>query len=93
VQFEGFLGTRMTMQFTWQGADSILAAPLVVDLTRLGDLALRRGDAGAMTHASCFFKSPVGTQEHDLFRQYAMLDQYLRRARIAAVEMKTSKTG
>ena len=93
IHFEGFLGTRMTMQFTWQGADSILAAPLVIDLTRLADLALRRRESGAMTHAACFFKSPVGTQEHDLFRQYAMLDRYLTRARIAAVERRASTAG
>lgn len=93
IHFEGFLGTRMTMQFTWQGADSILAAPLVVDLARLADLALRRGEGGAMTHAACFFKSPVGTQEHDLFRQYAMLDRYLARARIVSVGRRSSAAG
>lgn len=32
IHFRGFLGTPMTMQFTWQGCDSILAAPLVIDL-------------------------------------------------------------
>jgi len=84
IHFQGFLGTRMTMQFTWQGCDSILAAPLVIDLVRLADLALRRGESGPMTQAACFFKAPVGTQEQDLGRQYAMLDRYLRRARIAA---------
>ena len=85
IHFQGFLGTRMTMQFTWQGCDSILAAPLVIDLVRLADLALRRGESGPMTQAACFFKAPVGTQEQDLGRQYAMLDRYLRRARIAAL--------
>lgn len=85
IQFEGFLGTRMTMQFVWQGSDSILAAPLVVDLARLGDLALRRGESGPMTHAACFFKSPVGTGEHELSRQYGMLDRYLRRCRMDRV--------
>src|SRR5205085_11362329 len=35
VHFEGFLGVRMTLQFTWQGCDSALAAPLVIDLARL----------------------------------------------------------
>ena len=84
IHFQGFLGTRMTMQFTWQGCDSILAAPLVIDLVRLADLALRRGESGPMTQAACFFKAPVGTQEQDLGRQYAMLDRYLRRSRIAA---------
>jgi myo-inositol-1-phosphate synthase len=84
VHFEGFLGTRMTMQFTWQGADSILAAPLVIDLVRLADLALRRGERGPMRHAACFFKMPVGTGEHDLARQYAMLDRYLDACRAAS---------
>ena len=36
VTFDGFLGTRMTLQFTWQGCDSALAAPLVIDLARAG---------------------------------------------------------
>src|SRR5699024_5712499 len=35
VSFEGFLGTRMSLQFTWTGCDSALAAPLVLDLVRL----------------------------------------------------------
>ena len=34
IHFEGFLGTKMTLQFTWQGCDSLLAAPLVIDLAR-----------------------------------------------------------
>jgi myo-inositol-1-phosphate synthase len=85
IHFQGFLGTRMTMQFTWQGCDSILAAPLVIDLVRLADLALRRGEGGPMTQTACFFKAPVGTPEHDLGRQYALLDRYLRRSRLSAV--------
>ena len=39
VHFEGFLGARMSLQFTWQGSDSALAAPLLLDLVRLADLA------------------------------------------------------
>ncbi|HND56421.1 MAG TPA: inositol-3-phosphate synthase, partial [Pirellulaceae bacterium] len=34
IHFEGFLGFKMSMQFTWQGCDAILAAPLVIDLAR-----------------------------------------------------------
>ncbi|MGH7859835.1 MAG: inositol-3-phosphate synthase [Candidatus Binatia bacterium] len=90
IHFEGFLGTRMTMQFTWQGADSILAAPLVIDLVRLADLALRRHESGPMTQAACFFKAPIGTQEHELAKQYASLDQYLRRCRVAPVASRTT---
>src|SRR5204862_8145859 len=32
IHFRGFLGVKMSLQFTWQGCDSLLAAPLVVDL-------------------------------------------------------------
>jgi myo-inositol-1-phosphate synthase len=78
VHFEGFLGTKMTLQFTWQGCDSVLAAPLVIDLARIALLAKRRGDAGALPATACFFKSPVGCDVHDLARQFEMLFHYLR---------------
>jgi myo-inositol-1-phosphate synthase len=71
----------MNMQFTWQGCDSILAAPLVIDLARLGLLAQRRGQAGILRHLACFFKSPMGVEEHDFFKQFAMLEVYARQAR------------
>ena len=73
IHFEGFLGTKMSMQFTWQGSDSILAAPLILDLTRFAALECRRGRAGAMRHLAFFFKDPMDTAEHDLFRQWNRL--------------------
>ncbi|QDV75973.1 inositol-3-phosphate synthase [Botrimarina mediterranea] len=60
VHFRGFLGVPMTLQFTWQGCDSALAAPLVIDLVRLMDLALRRQEKGAIGALAAFFKSPLG---------------------------------
>ncbi len=77
IHFEGFLNTKMTLQFTWQGCDSILAAPLVIDLARLALLAQRRGDSGSFTPAACFFKSPLGVKEHELGKQFAKLQDYL----------------
>lgn len=77
IHFEGFLGTKMTLQFTWQGCDSVLAAPLVIDLARLTLLAQRRGDSGTLTPAACFFKSPLGVTEHDLGKQFELLEGYL----------------
>jgi myo-inositol-1-phosphate synthase len=78
VHFEGFLGTKMTLQFTWQGCDSVLAAPLVIDLARLVALAQRRGESGNLPHLACFFKSPVGVAEHDFGKQFGMLEDYLK---------------
>ncbi len=76
IHFQGFLGVKMMMQFQWQGCDSILAAPLVLDLARLALLAQRRGEVGVLGHLACFFKSPMGTTEHDFFKQFAALEAY-----------------
>jgi myo-inositol-1-phosphate synthase len=80
IHFHGFLGTPMIMQFTWQGCDSILAAPLVIDLVRLVDLADRRGETGELGFLASFFKSPLGTEEHDFFRQFRVLEEWVDRA-------------
>lgn len=77
IHYEGFLGTKMTLQFTWQGCDSILAAPLVIDLARLALRAQRRGEAGNLPALACFFKSPIGATDHDFGRQFEMLETYL----------------
>ena len=69
VHFQGFLGTRMTMQFTWQGCDSILAAPLVLDLFRLVERSQRAGQVGALTHLNSFFKSPLSTDASPSFAE------------------------
>lgn len=86
IHFQGFLGTKMILQFIWQGCDSLLAAPLVIDLARLALLAQRRGETGVLTHLACFFKSPMGVPDHDFFKQYAMLEDYARRLRRSAHE-------
>jgi myo-inositol-1-phosphate synthase len=74
IHFEGFLGTKMTLQFTWQGCDSVLAAPLAIDLARLADLEKRRGGRGLMRHLACFFKSPEGVEHNDFFKQVSLLE-------------------
>ena len=76
VHFEGFLGTPMTLQFAWQGCDSLLAAPLVLDLIRFTELARRRGETGRLTFLASFFKSPHGVQEHGFVRQFQMLEAW-----------------
>ncbi|MEU0566174.1 inositol-3-phosphate synthase [Nonomuraea sp. NPDC005983] len=71
--FEGFLGVRMTFQFTWQGCDSALAAPLVLDLARLVARAHEKGRHGVLPELGYFFKDPLATEEHGLARQYDRL--------------------
>ncbi|MEV2265416.1 inositol-3-phosphate synthase [Nonomuraea africana] len=73
VTFEGFMGVRMTLQFTWQGCDSALAAPLVLDLARLVARAHERGRTGVLGELGYFFKDPLGGDEHALAVQYERL--------------------
>jgi myo-inositol-1-phosphate synthase len=80
IHFRGFLNTKMMLQFTWQGCDSLLAAPLVIDLARLALHAQRQGEVGCLRHLACFFKSPMGVTEHDFFKQFAMLQEYVEAA-------------
>ncbi|MCH7814466.1 MAG: myo-inositol-1-phosphate synthase, partial [Planctomycetes bacterium] len=77
IHFEGFCGTKMNMQFTWQGSDSILAAPLVIDLARLTAHHWRIGESGAMPHLACFFKAPMGVSEQDYASQWQRLLAYV----------------
>ena len=77
IHFQGFLGTPMTLQFTWQGCDSLLAAPLVLDLVRLTELARERNFIGRMDFLACFFKSPIRVEEQSFVRQFEKLEQWL----------------
>ena len=70
ISFEGFLGVRMSLQFTWAGCDSALAAPLVLDLVRLVSRAHQAGLSGPIGPLGFFFKSPAGSDEHRLAAQW-----------------------
>jgi myo-inositol-1-phosphate synthase len=76
VSFEGFLGAKMSLQFTWDGYDSALAAPLVLDLHRLVSAAHAAGQSGALSQLAFFFKDPLGTDEHRFAEQTRMLQEW-----------------
>lgn len=77
VHAEGFLGSRLTLQTTWSAYDSMLAAPLVLDLARLLDLAAEAGCAGPVAELGFFFKDPWGSDSHDFATQTAELTQWV----------------
>jgi myo-inositol-1-phosphate synthase len=87
IDLFGWLGYPMHIKVNFQCRDSILAAPLVLDLALLGDLAQRAGGAGPQEWLSFFFKSPVTAPGraavHDLFVQQANLQRELRRVAAA----------
>ena len=91
VHFQGFLGTPMTFQFIWQGCDSLLAAPLVLDLIRFTERAWRAGQTGPLTFLSSFFKSPLACEENDFSRQFQTLEAWAAALGPAAGEPAVAK--
>jgi myo-inositol-1-phosphate synthase len=69
VHVEGFLGSRATLQTTWSAYDSMLAAPMVLDLARLLALADATGHAGPVAELGFFFKDPWGSEAHAFAEQ------------------------
>ncbi|MCS7238737.1 MAG: inositol-3-phosphate synthase [Thermoguttaceae bacterium] len=76
VHFAGFFGTKMVLHFIWQGCDSVLAAPLVLDLARWSILAWKRGEVGLMPFLASYFKSPYGVSQQDFFAQFQLLESW-----------------
>ena len=81
IDLVGFLGQRMQIKVDFQCRDSILAAPLAVEIARLLDLAQQRGEGGVQRHLGWFFKAPMtadgSTPEHALHRQETELLTWL----------------
>lgn len=80
IDIEGFAGEKMQLKMNFLCKDSILAAPLVIDMARLLDYAKSKGEKGIQRQMSVFFKSPYHTEGetpvHDLFRQYNLLENW-----------------
>ncbi|MFE4054168.1 inositol-3-phosphate synthase [Streptomyces sp. YIM B13518] len=84
IAFDGFLGARMVLQTTWQGCDSALAAPLVLDLARLTARARQKGLSGPLSELGFYFKDPVGDGPSSLAEQYTELRRFAERLRDGA---------
>jgi myo-inositol-1-phosphate synthase len=82
IDITGWLGYPMQIKVDFLCRDSILAAPLVLDLALFMDLARRSGFKGIQEWLSFYFKSPMSPggvyPEHDLFIQLTKLKNTLR---------------
>jgi myo-inositol-1-phosphate synthase len=85
IDIFGWLGYPMQIKVDFLCRDSILAAPIVLDLALLFDLAARAGMSGIQEWLSFYFKSPMTAPElypeHDLFIQLMKLKNTLRHLR------------
>lgn len=59
IDLVGFLGQKMQMKVNFLCRDSILAAPLVIEIARVLDLARQRGKGGIQEQLGVFFKAPM----------------------------------
>jgi myo-inositol-1-phosphate synthase len=82
IDIFGWLGYPMQIKVDFLCRDSILAAPIVLDLALFVDLAQRAGLRGIQEWLSFYFKSPMCARElypeHDLFIQLMKLKNTLR---------------
>jgi len=85
IDIFGWLGYKMQIKIDFLCRDSILAAPIVLDLALFMDLAQRSGMRGIQEWLSFYFKSPMCAPqlypEHDLFIQLMKLKNTLRHLR------------
>ncbi|WP_409060668.1 inositol-3-phosphate synthase [Streptomyces sp. SYP-A7185] len=81
IAFDGFLGARMVLQTTWQGCDSALAAPLILDLARLVARAHELGLSGPLGELGFYFKDPDADASSALAEQYEALMGFAARLR------------
>lgn len=83
IDIFGWMGYPMQIKINFLCRDSILAAPLVLDLALMMDAAQRSGRSGVQEWLSFFFKSPQtidakASPEHNLFEQLHMLQNEAR---------------
>ena len=82
IDLVGWMGYPMQLKVDFLCRDSILAAPLCLDLVLFADLALRCNFSGIQSWLSFYFKSPMHdfehVPEHDMFIQYINLKNTLR---------------
>ena len=82
IDIFGWMGYPMQIKINFLCRDSILAAPIVLDLALFIDLAKRAGMEGVQEWLSFYFKSPQTAPglrpEHDIFKQLIKLENTLR---------------
>ena len=82
IDIFGWLGYPMQIKINLLARDSILAAPIVLDLALFMDLAARAGESGVQEWLSFYFKAPqsatANDPEHDIFIQQTKLKNTLR---------------
>jgi myo-inositol-1-phosphate synthase len=81
IDISGFMGRKMQIKVNFLCKDSVLAAPLVIEIARSLGLARKRGEGGVQEQMGLFFKAPQTKDgrdpEHGLLEQQRRFDAWL----------------
>lgn len=95
IDVTGYLGHRMQLKINFLCKDSILAAPLVVEIARCLNLASQRAEGGPVEALSTFFKCPLtldGSEpDHRFYEQHQRLLDWLQVESMENTKEETEK--
>ncbi len=95
IDVSGFLGQKMQLKINFLCKDSILAAPLVIEIARCLNLASNRNEGGPLEALGAFFKAPLTHDgripEHRFYQQQQILEDWLYGKRPSSTAAKKSK--
>jgi myo-inositol-1-phosphate synthase len=77
IEMRGWLGMPVQMRINWTAPDSVLAAPMVLDLIRLVWWAKEQGRHGPQGYLGAFFKDGIGCPTHSFPDQMRLLRETL----------------
>ena len=84
IDITGFIGQKMQLKLNFLCKDSVLAAPLVIEIARILDLARQRGQGGVQEQLGIFFKAPQTSDgrdpKHAFNEQQLVLEEWLDRS-------------
>ncbi|RJQ77931.1 MAG: inositol-3-phosphate synthase [Desulfobacteraceae bacterium] len=92
IDFKGIFGLPMSLRLNLQGRDSILAAPMAIDLARWAVAAKKAGISGPIADLGFYFKKPVGPNPPLTFQeQLAALERLEKRIEENWVDEQTAR--
>jgi myo-inositol-1-phosphate synthase len=76
VECRGWLGNRISLRINWRAGDSLLAAPMILDLARFLVIGFDSGARGLQPQFGVFFKRPIGWSSFTLATLFQSLESW-----------------
>lgn len=77
IECSGWMGNQISLRLNWRAGDSLLAAPMILDIVRLLEYGFRNSRIGLQKQLAFFFKRPIGMESSTLAERFRLLcDSY-----------------